>query len=193
MTTTPGYILPVATRPVPRHLSLTQFIQTVLTGVSGIDGTLVRPEWQVNPPKQPDIDINWIGFGVVANPADTNAFVGTDSAGATHLQRQEGLEIVCQIYGPDAFETAGLIRDGFQIPQNLEALRAANMGFVEVSTSQHVPDLVNERFINRVIVSVFLRREIQRTYGIPTLLSASGTIHTVLGDEQYLLDWETQT
>lgn len=191
--TTPGYLLPSGTVPPPRGLNLSQFIQTVLVGISGVAGPLVRPKWQVQPPKQPDFDINWIAFGIIESAPDANAFIGTDADGVTQSQRHEGLEVACSIYGPDALEIAGLLRDGFQIPQNLIALRTAQMGFVEVNSARHVPDLVNERFINRVEMSVFLRREVIRTYAIPTLISATGTIHTVLGNEQYLLDWETQT
>lgn len=194
MTTTPGYILPTTTLPLPRQLTLNQFLQTVLVGISGIDGTLVRPKWQVAPPKQPpSIDQNWISYGVVSATPDANSFTGSDASGIYNSQRHELLEIACSIYGPDAIETYGLLRDGFQIPKNLEGLRSANMGFVEVSRALHVPDLINERFFNRIEVSVIIRREIQRVYPVLTLISANGTIHTVLGNEQYLLDWETQT
>ncbi len=178
--------------PIPRHLTLVQFIQTVLVGVSGLDGTLCRPKWQANPPKQPDIDIDWLAFGLPILTPDTYAFVGMDSAGVTTTQRQEGIEVGLSLYGPNGLDIAGLIVDGFQIPQNLEALRSANMGFVETSPPRHLPDLVNERFIDRFEFSVFLRRQITRTYPIVSILSASGKIHTVLGNEQYLLDWETQ-
>lgn len=187
-----GYVLPSHTQLPPRGLSLGQFIQTVLVGLTGIDGTLVRPKWQAQPPKQPDIDINWISFGIADSSPDANAWLGTDAAGVTTMQRQEGLEIACSIYGPDALETAALIRDGFQVPQNLEGLRSANMGFVETSRAVHVPDLVNERFINRYELSVILRHQAQRTYPILSVLSATGVIHTVLGSEQYLLEWEAQ-
>lgn len=191
--TTPGYVLPSYTQPPPRGLSLVQFIQSVLVGISGLEGPLVRPKWQEAPPKSPDIDINWIAFGIAQSEPDANSYVGVNQAGATISQRQEGLEIACSLYGPDALETAGLLRDGFQIQMNRDGLRSANMGFTNVSQALHIPDLINERFINRYEMSIFLRRQIQRVYPTLTLLSATGTIHTVLGTEQYLLDWETQT
>lgn len=188
-----SYIQPSSTQGLPGSLSLEQFIQTVLVGVSNLPGPMVRPSWQVAPPKQPDIMVNWMAFGVLQNSPDANGFVGMDEDDKTIYQRHEGLEVLCSFYGPLAFETAELVRDGFQIQQNLEALRSANMGFVEVSPARRVPDLVNERFINKIVMSVFLRRQVQRIYPILSILSALGTIHTVLGDEEYLQDWETPT
>lgn len=188
-----NYILPASTTPLPRSLNLEQFIQTVIVGVSGLSGTLVRPKWQIAPPKQPEISQDWIAMGVNVSTPDANAYLGVNEANATTSQRHEALEIGCSIYGPNALSTCELIRDGFQIPNNREALTAANMGFVETGPIVHFPELINERWFNRYEMSIFLRREIQRTYPILTVLSARGTIHTVLGNEQYLLDWATQT
>lgn len=186
-----SYLQPTSTLPIPGRLSLTQFIQTVFVGVSGLPGPLVRPKWQVEPPKQESLTTNWMAIGIDAAIPDANGFLGADSHGIVNSQRHETLEIGLSIYGPDALDTYGLLRDGFQIPENREALRSANMGFVEITAARKVPELVHQRFIDRVVGSVFLRREIQRVYPIVTLISATGTIHSVVGNEQYLINWET--
>jgi hypothetical protein len=186
------YIRPNYTEPIPGGLNLAQFLQTVFVGITGLSGTLVRPKWQQEPPKQPDIDTNWLAMGVDVVSPDANAYVDVDGNGRTVTQRHEDLDVSCSIYGPDALEIYGLIRDGLQIQTNLEALRFANMGFIEVGPGRHIPDLVNERWFNRIVTNVFFRREIQRRYPIVTILSASGTIHTVTGGETYLLDWAAQ-
>jgi len=188
---TGGYVLPTTTQGLPGNLSLEQFIQTVLVGVSGIQGELVRPRWQVAPPKQPDIATNWMAFGVRESDPQANSYVWLNEDDKNVSSRHETLDVMCAIYGPKAMDYAGLIRDGFQIQQNLEALRKANMGFVNVGKTFHIPDLVNERFINRIEMSVFLRRQVQRTYPILPILSVNGTIHTVLGNEEYLMEFKS--
>jgi hypothetical protein len=179
MTTPQPYIKPVpnGTPPLPRGLSLTQFIQTLFVGISGLPGSLVRPLWQPEPPEQPDINVDWMGIGIQVVSPNIYLFIGVNAVNAVQTQRHELLEVTCHIYGPNAIDTAGIIVDGFQIPTNLSALFLANMGMVETSTLRHVPDLINERWFDRIILSVFLRREIQRVYPVLTITSASGTIY----------------
>jgi hypothetical protein len=167
-------------------------LQTVLVGISGLDGPLVRPSWQPAPPKRPDIDVDWIGFGVSVATPDANSYVAIDDAGNGVSQRHQTLELSCAIYGPNCIDVYGLLEDGFQVPQNLYALKSASMGFKEIGAARRLPELINERWYDRVQTSIFIRREIQRTYAIPTIVSVTGVIHTVIGNEEYLLDWDTE-
>lgn len=190
---TGGYLNPITPVVTPNRLTLIQFIQTVLVGISGLPGTSVRPKWQVAPGKQPDLPTSWIAFGIRVSKPDANSYVGMDAAGVTTSQRHEGLEISCSIYGPDALEICDLIRDGFQIQQNLEALTKANMGFTEILDIIHIPELINERWLDRYEMPVVLRREVLRSYPILPIVSANGKIHSVIGNEEYLLNWQTGT
>lgn len=186
---TAPYLKPVLTTPLPGGLSLNQFLQTVFVGISGLPGTLVRPSWQVEPPKNPDITVDWMAFGIELATPDAYAYVDVNENEETISQRHEVLTIACAFYGPNALDFYGLVRDGFQLQPNLYALQGANMGFVGVDPGRQVPDLLHQRWVPTIRTNVSIRREIQRVYPIPTLVSASGTIHTVVGNEDYLLDW----
>jgi hypothetical protein len=187
---TGGYLNPLPQAELPKRLDVVQFIQTVLVGLSELDGTLVRPKWQVQPPKQPDILVDWISFGINVSTANANAFVGIVND-KTIMQRHEKLEITCSFYGPNAFNLSQLVRDGFQIQQNLDGLRSANMGFTETAPATHLPELINERWVNRYDMNIFLQREVQSEYPIYSFLSVNGTINTALENGSYLLAWKT--
>lgn len=170
---TGGTVLPAQPASLPGGLGFEDFIQSMLAGISGLPGSLVRPKWQLEPPKSPDVTVNWMGFGVNEDDADTNAYVD-----GGNFMRMEALAVQCSFYGPDAWEYTKLLRDGLQIPQNLQALNSAKMGFVSTSRMTRVPDLVNEQWVNRWEMTVFLRREIQRTYPILTFVAGAGTLTT---------------
>ena len=185
------YIRPITSPPLPGNLSLTQFIQTLLVGVSGFDVSLVRPSWQRFPPKQPDIDVDWMAFAIIMSAPNIYAYTDLDKNQNYITQRHQDLKLTCSVYGPNAMDNASLIQDGLQLGPNLSALTLANMGFVSTGEANHIPDLVNERWVERVIMDVFLRREIQRVYPVLSFVSANGIIHTTLENETYLKDWQT--
>lgn len=180
--TTGGFLQPRPQPPTldttPSGLTFIQFIQQLLVGLSGFNGTLCRPEWQIAPPKRPDIDCNWLAFGLGSSTPDNNAYVSTDQNGVTELQRNELIPIIVSVYGPQAYDNQALIRDGFQLTQNLATLRQANIGFAYDTPAQHIPDLINERWYDRWRTEFYIRRQIQRVYPILSFLSASGTIYT---------------
>lgn len=187
----PPYVQPVASTNYPKGLSLIQFLQTVVVGLTAIPGPMVRPKWQVEPPPNPPLEVNWIGFGIESQSPDFSAYLApTGPNQSLQTQRQEDLTLSLSIYGPDAVETYGLLRDGFQIPQNRISLYRANMGFTELSEARHVPDLVNQRWIDRVECTLRLKREVQRTYPVLTFASASGIIYVPDIAEDAEIDWE---
>lgn len=173
---TGGYLLPQAQPSSFGTQTFKQFLQQVFVGVSGLPGELVRTRWQPKPPKQPDGDVNWLSIGLTEDDSDTNAYLGTDSKGNNQFMRMEALTVECMFYGPDSLEIGKLVRDGLQLKQNLQVLQQANMNFVNTSRMIVSPDLVNELWIERWAMSVFMRREILRTYPILTLLSGSGSL-----------------
>lgn len=185
----PAYALPTVTPTLPGKLTLIEFIQSVLVGVSGLPGTLVRPEWQVAPPKQPDIFTNWLAFGIMSTKLDTYAWVDADAAGNVSSIRHQDLEVTCRFYGPAAYDNAGVLSNGFQIPQNRAVLKSGNMDFTNNGEIMHVPDLVNERWVDSYQMSIFLKREVQPFYPVLTINSASGVITANAGAELFTTNW----
>lgn len=185
-----GYLTPTSSDGFPSGLSLTQFIQTFIVGVSGFDGTLVRPKWQVEPLKNPLGNVDWIAFAVAINNPDAYAYVWIDQDENTNLQRQDRLEIQMSFYGPNAQENSSIILDGFQIPQNLEALRMVNMGYLGITPAIRGPDLVNEKWIDRYETSLILTRQVQRVYPILSFASVAGVIHTVIDSAEVNINFE---
>ncbi len=194
-TATGGFLLPHPQPPLlgtiqPLSLTFVEFIQSLLVGLSAFPGPLVRPEWQKEPPKQPDIDTNWLAFGLGDATPDHNAYTSIDAAGNPILQRNELIPISVSVYGPKSYDNIGLIRDGFQLTQNLTTLRQANVGFAYDTPAKHIPDFFNERWYDRWRAEFFVRRQIQRTYPLLTFLSASGTINTeTAANDNFTLPW----
>jgi hypothetical protein len=172
-----GYLLPAQQPSSFGKLTFEQFLQTVFVGVSGLQGYLVVPRWQLNPPKQPDANINWLSIALIEDDSDTNAVVGIAQDGSNAFQRQEALTVQCLFYGPNSLEIGKVVRDSLQIKQNLEALQNANMNFVSTGRMTRTPDLVNELWVDRWAMEVYLRRQINRTYPILTFVSGSGILH----------------
>lgn len=182
---TGGFLIPnpqpTPVNTTPAGLSFIQFIQQLLVGLSTFDGSLVRPQWQQEPPKQPDINTNWLAFGLGNVAADFNAYQSTvieENVPVSTMERQETLPLIISVYGPAAYDNITLVRDGFQLTQNLTTLRQANVGFAYDTQAQHVPDFFNERWYDRWRMEIYIRRVVQRFYPILTFASASGVIYT---------------
>jgi len=178
---TGGYAQPTPQPPtlvtVPQGLTFIDFLQTVLVGLSGVPGPYVRPEWQQQPPKRPTVDQTWIAFGIEGVSPDFNTYMGQDQNGNEYMQQNELVGLSVSFYGPNSYDLYGLVRDNLQLPQNLSALSAANVGYAYDTPAQHVPDLINEIWYDRWRAVFYFRRQIQRFYPVLTFSGASGTIY----------------
>lgn len=178
---TGGYLTPNPA-PAPQPLfgvDLNRFIQAVLVGVSGLEGRLVRPRWQVEPANMPDLEVDWMAFGITRVTRDAYAYedhVDDPDGGYDRFIRHETIELLLSFYGPDGNGYASLVGDGLQIAQNREALTAAGMAVVETGDLTTVPTLVKERWQQRVDMTLTLRRQVRRHYPILNFLSAAGTV-----------------
>lgn len=181
---TGGYLLPLTSQGPPGGLTLRQFLQTMVVGVSGYPTSLVRPDWQREEPLSPTVDTDWIAFGIIENQTEpgfayTDAVLNPDNSISYSLNRQRTLQIRIAFYGPNSGDNIGSFIDGFQIQQNLEALRSANMGFKECSSAMRAPELVNELWNDRWDVTLVLVMQDLRTYNVLSFASASVTVNTV--------------
>lgn len=177
---TGGYLTP-ATSPAPLEgQALNRFLQQVWVGITGLDGTLIRPRWQPEPPAIPPFGTDWMAFGITRRKGDTFTSTIHDPTGNGNdsVYRQEMLDILCTFYGPDADNYASLLREGLFVAQNREVLQLNNFGLVEVGEAVAVPEIIKDRWTYRVDMRVTLRRSILRTYPVLNILSAEGTVDT---------------
>lgn len=155
------------------------FMQEVVSGITGIDPTLVRPRWQPQPPVTPAVGVNWCAIGVTSVIADWNPWVwhvDDPNGGYDVLRRHERVSLLASFYGPQSEMYAGWLRDGLFIDQNLAVFRANAVGLIEVDDIVRTAELFREQFRQRSDLNVILKREVRRNYQVKSLLRAMGTI-----------------
>lgn len=171
---TGGY-LPPADAPAPAEdADLDALFQSVVSNITGLPGSLVRPRWQPNPPKQPEPSVNWCAIGVIVTKPDAGPAIThlKDGQGSDRLERHEGIDLLATFYGPHARSLASRLRDGISIPQNMEVLKAADIGLVEVGEIRSIPELVNQQWVRRQDMGLRFRRKVTRIYPIRNVLAA---------------------
>lgn len=185
---TGGYLTPDVATP-DEDQALRRFLHDVLAGVTGLDNGLVRPAWQVNPPKTPDLDVDWLGFSVSEQRGDDAPFHEQHDDGSATLVRHEEVDVHCVFYGPGCMNFANRLRDGLYLSQNREALRSVGAGVVGFSPTVHSPELAGERFVDRSDVTMTLRREVKRDYPVLHFVGAYGEIDANRAGTTLIREW----
>lgn len=176
---TGGYLAPSSPAPA-EDIAFDRFFQAVIAGVTGMAAAQIRPRWAETPLAIPERGIDWAAFGVIGIDATDYPVVLHKSAsdGADEMQRHETIDLMVSFYGPNSTKSATLFRDGLYIPQNREAMWAAQVAVLDFGRLVSVPDLLNNTWRRRFDVPVRLRRCITRVYPVLNLLSAQGSVMT---------------
>lgn len=178
---TGGYLVPTSALPAEGD-ALDDIFTEAIAGITGLDGTLVRPKWQVKPPNRPAVDVDWCGVGVTENASDAGPVIvhdpnGGGGLGSDEYSRQKDITVLASFYGPNGKSFAQLLEDGLSIPQNLETLQENSIYFVSTSTIRAVPESVNMQYVKRFDLLVYFRRGVARTYAVETIQTAGVELH----------------
>lgn len=186
---TGGYLAP--TGAVTNDDAFEDQIQAAIVGITGLVGKMVRPAWQPDPPAKEDLPVDWCAYRVESTePNWTGAIIHhPEGQGTDELRRNETVNLLVSFYGPHASGYAGILRDGMLIPQNMEALKAQGIDFLEAGRVIAAPEFINNQWVNRRDLTIKLRRVVSRTYPILNVLSAEGEIVADNGDTN---TWNTE-
>lgn len=177
MSITADYLIPQGTQPLDDD-ALNDQMQKMVVGITGLPGNYVRPRWQSTPPQQPDNLINWCAVGIIDAENTDYTWIKLNSDNLTSTQyRQQEFRCLCSFYGPNSVGNANMLSDGLEIPNNMWGLYAVGIKLIGSSGLTRVPDLTNAQWINRCDITIRFRRETSRVYGIPSVLSSSGTLY----------------
>jgi len=186
---TGGYLAPSGA--VTNDDAFEDQIQAAIVGITGLVGKMVRPAWQPDPPAKEDLTVDWCAYRVESTePNWTGAIIHhPEGQGTDELRRHETVNLLVSFYGPHASGYAGILRDGMLIPQNMEALKAQGVDFLEAGRVMAAPEFINNQWVNRRDLTVKLRRVVSRTYPILNVLSAEGEIVADTGPAN---NWNTE-
>lgn len=172
---TGGYLSPDGPLSSPRSdIDLDKLFQGAVAGITGLPGSMVRPRWQPVTPKQPEPSVDWCALGVAVVEPDAGPALSHNAAGlgSDTSIRHEQIDVMLTFYGPNAGAYASRLRDGLGLVQNIEALRAQSIAFVETGQVRTVPDLVNQQWIRRCDMLARFRRKVTRTYSVLNIVAA---------------------
>jgi hypothetical protein len=170
--------LPEHPEQIPPGIPLEDYLQQFVAGVAGLDGTMVRPRWQLEPPNLPDVSTDWASLTIGrARPIGYTAIRRHPKGdGKDETVRHEEFDLLLTFYGPNTSLYAGNMYDGLAIWQNYVVLRLAGMALVEVGAMNNSAEFIRQQWVARTDMSITIRRYIRRFYPVLNLLSAQARV-----------------
>lgn len=170
--TTPGYLTPVGDVPAyDQELELQ--ISRWISGVTGMDPTLVYPGWTDPQPQAPASDTAWCTFDVATLPDAAAAASIQVSDEESEQWTWENVTVAARFYGPQAMSMSTCFRDGICVEQNQNALRSdAGLSLTGAGDITNQQESINNQWVRRCDITVVLSRKNTRIFNIKTLRSA---------------------
>lgn len=180
---TGGYLIPSASNATEDE-ALRVFFQQMVSGITGMPGTMVRPRWQPEPPNIPAFGTDWAAIGVTKRTRDVNAYIkhvsqkdsNGNNIGTDFVHRTEVLDVLCSFYGPKCEANSELLAVGLEVDQNREVMQLAGYGLVCVEDATMMADLQNDRWLTRIDLPFQIRRAQLYQYPVLDVIAAQGTI-----------------
>jgi hypothetical protein len=185
---TGGFLAPSSTNNDLNDAALYDFLQSVIVGVTGIAGNLVRPRFQPEPPNVPDLGITWAAVGPSQRNRDSYSAIIQKATGAI-VVRNRTLGIIASFYGPQAETYGELLANGLEIPQNRDALKLNGFNLVSgVSGPIIAPAILKGQWYYRADYTFSVRQQQQYTYPILTVESAQATLELQQPGSSQIID-----
>lgn len=168
---------------------LENFMHDWVAGVTGLLPKNVRPRWQAEMPNIPEITVDWMAFGLMNRTTEGFPYIKhfASSAGFPNgydeLRRNEILEYMASVYGPNAEYIAEVLREGMYISQNIESLFLNNLAIVSNSNIVTIPELIKEKWVFRADLRFTVRRHIILDYPVLNILHSTETINNAVYTE----------
>lgn len=139
--------------------ALEDLFQAFIVSITGLEGSLVRPRWQPEPPPMPSITENWCAFGIKTITPDDGPYFDTDAS-----IRHEKIELFLSFYGEQGQNISHQFRDAIALPKNLSQLKSEQIKLIEISAITTAPDFINQQYVHRYDVVVTFRRKTTRQF-----------------------------
>lgn len=159
---------------------LNRLLSSWVCGVSGLPAKHVLPRWQRDQAPLPSPDTNWCAFGLIDITSEANPALINQSDESNELWQYETLTCMASFYGKDGMGYAARFRDGLMLGQNNAELNKSNLTLGSHSQITAFPELINNQWVNRFDITVYLRRKVVRRYHIKSVTDAHVTF---LGDK----------
>lgn len=117
--------------------------------------------------------MDWCAFGVVRKEEDVLSYNEhlSENQGTAVVSRDSLMHVMHSFYGPNSRRASARFRAGLSIAQNRAALKAANIAVVSVGEDVILPELLKEKWVRRVDVTVIYRRRLTSIFDVRYLLS----------------------